>query len=160
MQGGAVHMVDLMIWLSGQRPTRVVAAGNGISTRNTAFRYCDFVSATYEFSSGLVGRITANFGCVHPHQHVLRVFGTRGTFVYDDAGARIHWSRDPETAATFVDFAPRPDSKAALVASLIEAIRTGASAGATLQGELDLISACVAADRALATETSTEVVYV
>ena len=32
----------------------------------------------FEFPSGLVGRVTANFGCVHPHQHVVRVFGTRG----------------------------------------------------------------------------------
>src|SRR6185503_7475057 len=94
MAGGGVHLVDLMLWLTGQQPTTVSAVGNRIATANSRFAYDDFVTATYAFPSGLVGRITANFGCVHRHQHVVRVFGTKGTFIHDDAGARLHWTRD------------------------------------------------------------------
>ena len=160
VQGGAVHMVDLMLWLTGQRPARVAAAGNRISTRGTAFRYCDFVSATYEFPSGMIGRITANFGCMHHHQHVLRIFGTRATFIHDDAGARMHRTRDPESPATLIALGAKPASKGALVPPFIDSILAGAGAGAGLQAELDVISACVAADRSLASEAPTEVTYV
>ena len=77
LQGGGVHLVDLMLWLTGQRPAVVAAVGAAVATRGTAYRYNDFVAATYRFESGLIGRITANFGCVHPHQHVLRVLVQR-----------------------------------------------------------------------------------
>src|SRR5262249_50292734 len=98
LQGGGVHLVDLMLWLTGQRPATVNAVGNRIATRGTRFRYDDFVAATYRFESGLIGRITANFGCVHRHQHVVRVFGTKGTFIHDDRGARLHSTREPSAA--------------------------------------------------------------
>lgn len=89
MQGGGVHLVDLMMWLTGQRPVTATAVANRFCTAGTAFRYHDFAAATFTFPSGLIGRITANFGCVHRHQHVLRVFGTKATFICDDAGGNF-----------------------------------------------------------------------
>src|SRR5260370_1283713 len=82
-------LVDLMLWTPGERPVRVSAVGNGISTEGTAFRQLDFVAAQFEFASGLVGRIPANFGSVQPHRHVVRAFGTEASFVSDDRGARL-----------------------------------------------------------------------
>jgi predicted dehydrogenase len=158
MLGGGVHLVDLMLWLTGQRPVRVSASGNRISTEGTAFRYADFAAATFEFASGLVGRITANFGSVHPHQHVVRVFGTDATFIHDDAGARLHVSRDPDERARQLEEAAEPDSKGALVSELLRAVEAGDRAAG--QHELDVICACAAADRALAGGSIVEVEYV
>ena len=156
--GGGVHLVDLMLWTTGQRPVRVSAAGNRISTEGTAFRYLDFAAATFEFESGLVGRITANFGSVHPHQHVVRVFGTQATFVHDDAGARLHESRDPAEAPRRLDAAALPGTKGVLVPAFLAAIESGDSGGA--QHELDVICACAAADRALFEGAVVDVDYV
>ena len=36
MLGGGIHLVDLMLWLTGQRPHRVTAAGNRIATTGNA----------------------------------------------------------------------------------------------------------------------------
>jgi predicted dehydrogenase len=160
MLGGGVHMVDLMLWITGQRPRRVTASGNRVSTEGTAFRYHDFVAAAYEFPSGMVGRITANFGCVHRHQHVVRLFGTRATFIYDDLGARVHWSRDPESTPEVLTLSPRPASKGALIPPFIDAIVQGREAAPIIQAELDVIAACVAADRSVAAMAPAEVVYV
>ncbi len=160
MLGGGVHMIDLMMWITGQSPTRVTASGNRLSTAGTAFRYHDFVAATYGFESGMVGRITANFGSVHRHQHVVRLFGTRGTFIYDDLGARVHWSRDPESTPEVLTLSARPASKGALIPQFIEAIVEGRDAAPVIQSELDVIAACVAADRAVATDAPGEVLYV
>ena len=159
IQGGGVHLVDLMMWLTGERPARVTAVGNRIVTRDTAFRYPDFVAATYELPSGVIGRITANFGCVHKHQHVLRVFGTKATFIHDDAGARLHTVRDPGGPPRVLAHAPVAAHKGDLVPHFIADILAGADPAPAARHELDLITACIAADRALATAQPTPIEY-
>jgi predicted dehydrogenase len=158
MLGGGIHLVDLMLWLTGQRPVRVSAAGNRISTEGTAFRYLDFVVATFEFESGLVGRVSANFGSVHAHQHVVRVFGTEATFLYDDAGARLRESPDPAVAPRRIDAASEPSTKGVLVPGFLSAIEAGD--GASARHELDIVCACAAVDRALAEGAVVEIEYV
>lgn len=78
--GGAVHLVDLLLWLTGDRVIEVDAFGNRIATQGTAFRYFDLVAGLLRFASGMVGKVTANMGCVHPHFHGLDLYGTRATF--------------------------------------------------------------------------------
>lgn len=151
MQGGGIHLLDLVLWLAGQRPTRVHSAGNRICTRGTAFRYPDFVSSTFEFPSGLVARVTANFGCVHPHQHSLRVFGTKATFLLDDAGARLQRGRAAGSAAELVSLAKEPDGKGALIPDFLAAAASGADSREAFRREADLIAACAAADASLRT---------
>ena len=158
MLGGGVHLVDLMLWLTGQCPVRVSAAGNGISTEGTAFRYDDFVAATFEFESGLVGRITSNFGSVNAHAHAVRVFGTEATFVSDDAGARLHESRDPAKQPRRLELSPLSATKGDLIPGFLAAVESGSFGGA--QHELDLICVCAAADRARAERAPVDVEYV
>ncbi len=117
-------MLDSMFWLTGQRPISVSAVGNRIATAGTPFRYKDFVAATYLFPSGLVGRITANFGCVHRHQHRLRVFGTRATFLYDDQGPRSPRAR-PGGGGKPLDLSPLPASKGDLIPGFVDRILAG-----------------------------------
>ncbi|MFN0161685.1 MAG: Gfo/Idh/MocA family protein [Burkholderiales bacterium] len=148
MQGGGIHLIDLLLRLSGERPRSVVANGNRISTRGSGFRYDDFRAATFQFDSGLIGRITANFGCVHPHQHVLRVFGTRATFIHDDAGARLLRSRDPGAGAEKVGHAPLPAGKGALIADFLARALAEEGDGGETQLCFDGICAAIAADRA------------
>lgn len=160
MMGGGIHMADLMLWLSGQKPSQVSAVGNTICTESSKFRYPDFVSATYKFKSGMIGRITANFGCVHRHQHVLRVFGTEATFIYDDQGPRWIETRDPNTNAQPIDLSPLPAHKWDLIPDLIESISTGSPAEDRVQQEFDLISICLAADESVASTHEIEIDYV
>jgi predicted dehydrogenase len=158
MLGGGIHLVDLMLWLTGQRPARVSAVGNRISTEGTAFRYDDFVAATFEFDSGLVGRITANFGSVCIHRHVVRVFGTGGAFVSDDAGARLHESRDPGARPRPLELSPLAATKGDLIPGFLTVVEAGGNA-ADVQHELDVISVCAAADRSLAERRTIDVEY-
>ncbi|HEY4181736.1 MAG TPA: Gfo/Idh/MocA family oxidoreductase [Kofleriaceae bacterium] len=159
MQGGGVHLVDLAMWLLDERPVRVSAVGNRIVTRDTQFRYPDFVAATFEMPSGAVMRITANFGSVHKHQHVLRVFGTKATFIVDDAGARLHTQRDPGGPPRVLDLAPVAANKGDLIPSFVDAILAGTDPAPAARHELDIISACIAADRALAAKQPLAIEY-
>lgn len=160
MLGGGIHLMDLMLWLTGERPLTVYARGNRVCTEGTEFRYCDYVTATLQNPSGLIGRITANFGCVHRHQHVIHVFGTKGTFLYDDQGPRLHTSRNPAITATSVDLPALPASKGELIPDFVQTILNDADTRAQTQHEFDVISVCVASDQALATGKCIEVDYV
>jgi predicted dehydrogenase len=160
LKGGGIHLVDLMLWLTGQQPHAVLAAGNRIATAAGPSSFNDYVAATYRFPSGLIGRITVNLGSVHRHQHVVRIFGTRGTFIYDDAGARLHLSRDPSLGAKPVELDPLPASKGVLLPGIVDGIRAGRRDETATQVEIDAMSVCLAGDLALASGSTIAIDYV
>jgi predicted dehydrogenase len=149
MEGGGIHLIDLMLWLAGERPAVVSTVGNRIATRGTKFRYDDFMSSTFEFPSGLVGRVTANFASEHRHQHVVRVFGTKATFIYDDKGPRIHRSRDETRRAKGLRLKALPAGKGVLIPDFVGGILAGRDPAPAARREFDLIAAVAAADEAL-----------
>lgn len=150
MAGGGVHLLDLMLGFAREKPGWVTAVGNRISTRGSRFRLQDFVSAVFEFPSGLIGRITANFGCMHKHHHCLRIFGTRGTVVVDDAGARWHRSRQPASVPVFLRLKRLPTSKGVLIPHFASLIGAGGRARRIAAEREFLLAAClIAADKAL-----------
>lgn len=148
MEGGGIHMVDLMLWLTSQNPASVISHRSKIVTKDSSFKYHDFQSSVFKFESGLIGRVTANFGCIHNHQHVVRIFGTKGTFIHDDAGARIHWSRDPEKNIEYINLQPKPENKAELFHDFIQAIVDN-DFEYLAEREFELMSVVLAADAAL-----------
>jgi predicted dehydrogenase len=166
MLGGGIHMIDLMLWLTGQRPLSVQAVGNRICARGTDFQYDDFTAATMTFASGMVGRITANFGCVHRHQHVVRVFGTRKTFILDDAGPRLMTARDPVEPGLAVspveqlNLATKPAHKGALIPAFVEGIVLNKpSRTADLDAALDAIAIAAACDDAVSAFSPVQIRY-
>ena len=159
MLGGGIHLVDLMLWITGERPLRVNATGNRVVSRGTSFDSDDFRTATFEFESGLIGRIAANFGCVHRHQHVMRLYGTRATFLYDDAGARMYTVRDPGEPPRAVAAAPLPQRKGDLIPPFLDAIAGVVDYSAETLSFLDGISICLAADEAAETGRAVTIDY-
>lgn len=167
MLGGGIHLVDLMLACFGETPVSVFATGNRIVTRGTRFRYPDFVAALFRFPSGRIGRITAHFGCVHPHQHVVRVFGTKATLLYDDAGPRLHLRRDPRRKTVLskgpfrgarpLTDAPLPATKGDLIPGFVEKIVAGCDPAEDFEREAAVLAACFAADRSLRTGREVEV---
>lgn len=158
--GGGIHLIDLLLWLTNQRPTNVMATGNRICAEDTAFRYKDYVAVTLQHSSGLIARICANFGCVHRHQHVLRIYGSTGTFFYDDAGARCHASRNPETKARQIDLPALPASKGELIHGFVDSVLRDTDERVETQTHFDAISIVAACDESLKSDTRTEVEYI
>jgi predicted dehydrogenase len=160
IQGGGVHLIDLLVWMMGDRPVSAFAIGNRFCTQNTSFRFPDYVASTLRFASGLIGRIAANFGCVHRHHHIVRVFGTDATFVYDDAGPRLHLTRDPAATAAPVALPPLPSTKGALIAPFVASILADENLNAHTQELFDVMSICAACDESVRTHSEVEVSYV
>jgi len=160
MKGGGVHLIDLMCWLTGQRPISVLTMGNAICTSNSSITIDDQMSAMFRFDSGLIGRITANLGCVHRHQHVLRIFGTKATFIYDDSGARIHLSRDPALRATPVELNPLPVDKSDLLPAFFNALRGNLDTLKQTEESFAIVSACFASDKSLSSGKEEPIKYI
>jgi predicted dehydrogenase len=92
--GGAIHLIDLIIWLSNKKVRYVIAEGNKISTKNTKFKNYDLVSALLKFEDGMISKVTSNFASVTPHHHILSVYGTKSTFFYNNKEIKFYESRD------------------------------------------------------------------
>jgi hypothetical protein len=97
---------------------------------------------------------------VHRHQHVLRLYGTRATFIYDDAGARLHESRDPVVPARALAESPLPASKGDLIPGFIASIVDNSDYAAETQSVFDGICVAIACDRAAVSGKLEQVEYV
>ncbi|MBB73985.1 MAG: hypothetical protein CMJ75_05660 [Planctomycetaceae bacterium] len=160
MLGGGIHLVDLMLWLTGENPTSAYVAGNKICTQNTSFNYYDHISALLTFPSSMMGRITSHFGCVHRHHHVIRVFGTQATFIYDDSGPRLHKTREPISLAAPVYYSALPGTKGDLIPAFVDAVMCDSDWSQHTQNMFDVISVCVACDAAILANSPQEIKYI
>lgn len=163
MLGGGIHMVDLAMWLSDARPTRVIAYGSSLGSSHTSFRGTDLVLALLQFNSGLIAKIGANFASVYPHFHRLVVHGTEGTFENLPAevspAARLWQARDGGSPPTEVD-APYPAvGKGALVPAFVEAILGRGAPDVSEEEAFACVAACLAIQDSLAQGREVEVVY-
>lgn len=147
--GGAIHMIDLLLWLTGERPQRVTATGSRLSTEGTGFRFNDLVAALLEFPSGMIGKVTANFACVLPHGHAVALYGTEATFVQNTLGAAMFYSRDPAHTGEPVKELAKSLSKGDLVPSFVRAILDGGSAEVEANDVLDTMAVSLAIDRSV-----------
>jgi len=160
IEGGGLHMIDLMLWLIDERPKKVHSIGNNISTDGSKFQYNDFSTCSFQMESGLVSRIVANFGCVHRHQHVMRIYGTKATFLNDDMGARLHLSRDEALAASPISLQTLPIDKGDLIPGFISAVINNEDINDQTQTIFDGLSICIACDKAMQTNKLEEINYI
>ncbi len=135
------------------------AAGSGLATRGTPFAGDDLACAQIGFPGGAIGRVSANFACVHGHQHVIRVFGTLATVISDDRGARVQRSRDPAPPAEALDIPSLPADKGALIPAFVSAALGESPAEPGARHELDLVAVCLAADHSRAAGHRVPVAY-
>ena len=146
MLGGGIHMVDLMIRFLSSLPSFVESSSNKIVTSKEKFPFSDFIQSTYHFNNGAIGKITSNFGCVYKHQHVIKVYGTKKTFIYDDNGARVYSSRDPSKPKEIKISKKLYTGKACLLPSFFKKIEKDKKFSKSIYNELNLMTACIFAD--------------
>jgi predicted dehydrogenase len=123
--GGAIHMIDLLLWLTGKIPTRVMALGNKVVTGSSAFRFPSQVTALLEFPDGTTGKVSANFPSVCPHHHAVQIYGDAGTFIHTYEGGVYYSSRDPHEAGEKIQLPYKTEGKGDVQKSFIAQILDG-----------------------------------
>ena len=92
--GGAIHIIDLALSILKKTPQKVVALGNNISTAQTNFSSNDITNSLIKFKDGTILNVTSNFGCVVPHHHIFKLYGTKSTFIQEYNKAIVYSSRE------------------------------------------------------------------
>jgi len=152
LAGGSVHPVDVVQWIVDSPPVEVMAYGNGIALAAHGRDVTDCVVAIIRFQSGCVAKTFVTMGSARPGFRNVQVYGTKKTFVTPPDGGEGTVS-DIETRKW------RPlelgeagrDTRVALVADLLDAIKTDG------QPQVDVVQAarataiCVAAFDSLRT---------
>lgn len=146
--GGGIHMIDLAMWLIGDRITEVSAVGNRIAGNGSPHQNFDCVTASVRFAGGAIGQVSANYGCVRPHFHALSVFGTEATFFNDPGDAIVYRSRDPETPPDPLDTAYPAAAKGDAIPSFIDAILGHGSPSVDIDDVFNCLSVCFAIEEA------------
>jgi predicted dehydrogenase len=158
--GGAVHLIDLLLWLTGDRVTEVAAYGNNISSRDAGFPYNDMVVAILKFRSGLVGKVSANFACVFPHFHQLSIYGTKATFVNGLKEAHLYQSRDVASRPRRIRSAYPGTAKGQLITGFVDAIINNTQPEVTTDDVFNTMSVCFAVEKAVEKNETVAVSYI
>ncbi len=161
IHGAAIHMIDLVMWLTGERPVEVQAMGNNLATSNSPLKFNSFAVLLLKFNSGIIAKITGNSGCVYPHFHALKVFGTNQTAIHDLLGGL--WVDSSEMATK-----PRPmeepypakEFRKEVINSFVDNILDKTKTPLVSQKDVfDVMSVCFAAEEAMQRGKKTTIVY-
>jgi predicted dehydrogenase len=160
MYGGGIHIIDLLLWLTGDRVIEVTAYGNNIVSKDTSFRYNDFSVCLLKFQSGMVGKVSANLGCVFPHFHGLSIYGTKATFVNGLNEATLYESRDKNQIPKKITAAYPGAHKGDLIYSFVDSIITGSEAKVSTEDVFSSMSVCLAIEKAIQRSETVKVDYI
>lgn len=158
--GGAVHMVDLLLWLTGDTIEEVSAFGNQICSRESSFRFNDMVMGIVKFSKGIVGKVSANFGCIMPHFHDLKVYGDKATFINGQSCAWLYESRDPSQAPEEIRTKYPGHRQPDLLANFVDHIINNAEPIVSTEDVFHTMSVCFALEKATQCSGTVEVKYI
>lgn len=164
MLGGGVHMVDLLLWLMEERPIEAFALANDTCSAGSPFSGNDMTIALLRFAGGLVAKVSANFGSVHPHFHRLLVYGTRGTFENPPEApgipARLWTSRSTDRPPSQVDAAYPGVAKSDLIESFLEGILGRGTPQVAEDDVFASLSVCLAIDQSVQRKQPVAIKYV
>ena len=149
--GGAIHLIDLLLWLSGELVTEVFAYGNDIPTRGTIFKYKSMCSALLKTANDCVIKISANYASVTPHHHKLCLYGTKGSFIQSHMGAHYLSSRVRGEGEEVCDEDYPGVLKDGLIPSFLASISAGENSVITTQEIIDAMTISLAIEDSLQT---------
>ena len=79
-------MIDLVIWIldffGQKRDYEIFTQGNNICSEHFNYKNHDFITSSVK-SKKLLINFKASWGCVTPHFHSLKIYGTKGTYIND-----------------------------------------------------------------------------
>jgi predicted dehydrogenase len=159
--GAAIHMLDLVMWLVNSRPVSVQAMGNDIANKNTNLKYNSFAVILLQFENGIIAKLTGNGGCVHPHFHGLKIFGSERTAIHNLSGAYYLDSNKPDSVPVAVtEPYPEKEARGKVINSFVDSILDPSIAPLVPQQDVfDVMSVCFAAEEAMNTGQMVNIEY-
>ena len=157
--GGAVHLIDLAIFLKDDLPTQVFATSNKIASIKTNYKYHDFVKAIFKYKDGCIFSVTANFGCVMPHHHQFNLYGTKKTFIQNTDNAKIFSSREKNKNSIILKKKYINNEKVYILSNYIDYLRKKTRRIITTKEIFNSMSLCFAIHESLKKKKLIKIIY-
>jgi len=159
--GAAIHMIDLVMWLLDSKPISVQAIGNDIANQGTKLQFNSFAVVLLKFENGVIAKITGNGGCVHPHFHGLKIYGTKQTAVHNLASAYYLDSSKPGSEPIpITEPYPEKEARENVIHSFVDSILNDSLTSLVPQQDVyDVMSVCFAAEEAMNTGQTVNIEY-
>ncbi len=158
--GGGLHLVDLLLWLTDDQVVEVSAYGNQIASRGSDFKYNDMVVALLKFQSGMIGKVTANFGCVFPHFHNMQIYGTNATFINSKEHGILIESRERDVPAKQVTEVYPGTVQGNVVSSFVDSLLGKTTPLVTAEDVFNVMCVCFAVEKAAHQSEAVMVEYI
>lgn len=147
--GGAVHLVDIILWLTGKNVREVFTYGNDILTEKTVFKYNDFAVSLLKFNDDSIAKISSNFGCVFPHFHGLSIYGSKATFINDFEYGKLYKSRNQSESFEKINIQYKSDNKGELVYDFVDSIINNSTPIVSIDDIFKTMSVCFAMEKSM-----------
>ena len=159
--GAAIHMIDLVMWLMEEKPVSVQAVGNDIANKNSPLKFNSFAALFLKFENGIIAKITGNGGCVHPHFHGLKIYGTKKTAIHNLTNAYYLDSSELDFNPILVkEPYPEKEERGKIIHSFLDSILDERKKPiVSNQNVYDLMSVCFSAEEAMNTGKNIKIKY-
>jgi predicted dehydrogenase len=124
-------------------------------------KFNSFAVILIKFENGVIAKITGNGGCVHPHYHGLKVFGTKRTAIHNLDGSAYLTSSELDSEPIPIDDPyPEKEARQKIIHSFVDSILDHTIAPIVTDSDVyDVMSVCFAAEEAMNTGNTVKVNY-
>lgn len=159
--GAAIHMIDLVMWLTKKKPIKVTTFGNNIATKNTKFKKESCMVYIFEFPNKVIVKITANASCVYNHFHEVKIFEKKKTIINSYLGSFLFNKKNNNTLFKRFNFDyPDKKNRKKLIQNFIDVLMNKkVQPVVTLKEQFDLMSVCFASDKSLKLNKTIKIKY-
>ena len=149
MLGAAIHMIDIVMWLTKLKPISVTSFGSSKITKKTNFKKNNLIVSIFKFPKDIIVKISANAGALYDHFHEIKIFQKNSTLVNSRLGSYSYDSYNKNLMKKFKNsLYPDKKNRKKIIQNFIKEILLKKTASITLKEQIDLMSVCLAADDA------------
>ncbi len=158
IHGAAIHMVDLIMWLTGLKPETVYCVGKKKFTKDSKFKKNNLVVILFEFPKDILVKITANALAVHNHFHEVKVYYNNKTFVNNNLGTYLFKNKKMLKIKSKY---PDNKNKKKMIQNFIDNLKNKSIKKMISHKEqIDLMSVCFAAERSMRLNKKIKIKYI
>ena len=155
--GAAIHMIDLVCWLTGLKPQTVSAFGNDKLTKKTRFKKKSLIVMIFKFPQNILVKISANGVAIHDHFHSLKIFSKNETLENTIQGPFAH--NEKGTIKIKGKYPDKKNRKKLIYNFLDCLINKNIKPIVTQKEQFDLMSICFAVDKSIKLNKTVKIKY-
>ncbi len=158
--GASIHMIDIVNWMLDELPVSIFSKGNKIATRESKFKKYSFLTHLLQYKNGIIVKISANAGCIHPHFHEIKIFQRDKTFISNLNSQIVIKKNKNNFKIKNLNF-PYPDksNRKELIKSFIKSIKNNQEIKPSFNYLCNLMQICFKADQSLKNNKEIKIKY-